>query len=73
MRELAAAPPDELVQQGSEDAYPAMGQELSWDLLGTPVVENDLFSLRDDPGTLEDENWLRLQWSRPEDETTPCW
>ena len=47
---MALARPDELVGEESEDAYRAMGEELSWDVLGEPVVENDLYALRDDTG-----------------------
>jgi len=73
LRELASSNPEELCSKDTEDAYRSIGEEMGWDVLGAPICENDLFALRDDPGSLSEERWQRLQWQKPEDEASPCW
>ena len=73
LRELAEAQEDELCGANAEEAYKAVGEELQWDVLATPVVEGDFVAFREDPGTLVDERWKQLEWTSPEDETAPCW
>ncbi len=48
IREMAFAHPDDLVGEDGVEAYRMMGEELKWDVLGEPVIENDLYALRDD-------------------------
>ena len=57
----------------SDEAYKAVGREMSWDILGTAVDENHLAELRDQPGTLLERRWETLSWAMPEKETDPCW
>ncbi len=73
LRELTEAQEDELCGSKSEEAHKAVGEELQWDVLGTPVVEGDFLTFREELGTLADERWQQFEWTSPEDETVPCW
>ena len=64
MDEQAEAQEDELCGSKTEEAYKAVGEELQWDVLGTPVVEGDFFAFREEPGTLAEERWKQFEWTK---------
>ena len=63
---------DELAPVDSNEAYKAVGKAMCYDVLGC-APDADVADFREDPGTLEQRRWKKLEWSAPADETTPCW
>ena len=68
--------PDELVEQGSAEAYVLIASEFNFINLGIvdgeePELQFDDF--RADLGTLAGKRWCRVTWSMPRKETDPCW
>ena len=73
LREFYFAKPDQLMAQGSLEAYREIASKLHFDVLGTLADEEQLVALREDLGTLSDETWRYLPWEMPPDEASPCW
>ena len=56
-----------------DEPYLRIGRKMGWDLLGICENEVHLAEYLNDRGTLADERWKALKWSRPVNETLPCW
>ena len=62
---------DQFNEPGDE-AYVTIGTQMNWEILG--VCESaDLNQYLTEPGTLAEERWKALPWSKPERDTVPCW
>ena len=53
--------------------YEAIGTQMNWEILGVCHNEADLVHYLSEPGTLAEERWKALDWSKPERDTIPCW
>ena len=72
LRELANARDDDLAPIDSDEAYRAVARELGYDVLGV-APDADIADFRDDPGSLQQCRWKKINWEVPVDETAPCW
>ena len=73
LREMSAWMEDQFVEPANDEAYEAIGRQMNWEILGICQSEGDLAQYLADPGTIADERWKALAWSKPEKDTMPCW
>ena len=72
VRDFATAPDDELAPVDSYEAYQTIATAMHFNVLGY-APDAEVADFREDPGTLEQRRWVKLDWTMPEDETKPCW
>ena len=70
LRVFVRAADDELAPVDSNTAYIAVGKAMCYFVLGC-APDADVADFLENPGTLEQRRWDKLEWSAPADETTP--